>query len=392
MNVVPWDGQTSDNSDEMQGKGWLPKGLEPCTLTKTTRESSAPYSWSRNTTANSESRPVVSGASFSRQCSSASWCSELPTDGQPTPQKEKSGEFSFAGLSSPEAGSDAQAVKLIPTHRAGAQLRRAAAAQREVKVQPVPAELLQKAVNSAVASSDFRCTAAIGCENPELCMVSASYEQMTGYRRKELLGKNPRFLSHGLCVDVEQLSRVRSAVETGLPATACLLNRRKTGELFLNLMHVRGLSVGVDAQTGQDLWFFLSVHCDVTDDACGMTDGTALEEQGLKLAEAAEQIRGEINAYIYGVFRVASGIYNTKQPAPSPGGLCCRPKASSAWRGGPNSRCMPGTVPLNWRLQDKLEENEDCSWSTGLQLLHAVVGATAAGLAPMLLFTVLRRK
>jgi len=42
------------------------------------------------------------------------------------------------------------------------------------------------------------------------------------------------------------------------------LNRKKSGELFLNLIDLRGLVVAQDVQTGVDLWFVVGIQADVT--------------------------------------------------------------------------------------------------------------------------------
>ena len=41
-------------------------------------------------------------------------------------------------------------------------------------------------------------------------------------------------------------------------------NRRKTGELFVNLLDMRGLCVAKDAETGEDIWYLVGIWTEWT--------------------------------------------------------------------------------------------------------------------------------
>lgn len=75
--------------------------------------------------------------------------------------------------------------------------------------------------------------------------VSDNFEKITGYRRRELVGKSCRFLSEGCPLDWESLMRWQAAQATGAPETAIVVNQRKTGELFESAISTRGF-VGVE--------------------------------------------------------------------------------------------------------------------------------------------------
>ncbi|CAE8738756.1 unnamed protein product [Polarella glacialis] len=98
-----------------------------------------------------------------------------------------------------------------------------------------------------------------------LIAVSNQFLAMTGYGQTEVLGKSSRFLSDGCAMDPEDQSRLRLACETGAPFTGVLTNRRKTGELFVKLLDMRGLTVARNPVTGQELWFLVGIQVDVTD-------------------------------------------------------------------------------------------------------------------------------
>ncbi len=63
--------------------------------------------------------------------------------------------------------------------------------------------------------------------------VNRAFEQLSGYRASELIGRNMRFL-HGEDRDQEGLSRIRLALREGVAAQTILRNYRKDGTLFWN--------------------------------------------------------------------------------------------------------------------------------------------------------------
>jgi diguanylate cyclase (GGDEF)-like protein/PAS domain S-box-containing protein len=66
---------------------------------------------------------------------------------------------------------------------------------------------------------------------PRIAFVNDAFEQETGYRRDEVLGKSPRFL-HGPKTQQAELDRIRAAVENQVPVVAELINYRKNGEEY----------------------------------------------------------------------------------------------------------------------------------------------------------------
>mmetsp|Transcript_69708 Transcript_69708/g.192766 ORF Transcript_69708/g.192766 Transcript_69708/m.192766 type:complete len:426 (-) Transcript_69708:111-1388(-) len=151
--------------------------------------------------------------------------------------------------------------------------------------------LVKKAIRAAVRECKFCVTIA----NPKgydfpLIAVSEEFETMTGFKRNEILGVNCRFLNQGCDMDPEMLMGLRLASQTGAPFTALLPNRKKSGELFLNLLDLRGLTVAQHSGTGEDLWFLIGIQADVT----GLADDEVPEDHLAELQVLADGIRAGI--------------------------------------------------------------------------------------------------
>ncbi|CAK9011421.1 unnamed protein product [Durusdinium trenchii] len=146
--------------------------------------------------------------------------------------------------------------------------------QSEQAKQQVDAALVT-AVNDAIVAQAFKsavqeCKFCVTVANPHgedfpLIAVSEEFETMTGYTRNEILGVNCRFLNQGVDMNPQDLIHLREASATGAPFTAILPNRKRSGELFLNLLDVRGLTVARNPKTGEDLWYLIGIQADVSE-------------------------------------------------------------------------------------------------------------------------------
>lgn len=67
--------------------------------------------------------------------------------------------------------------------------------------------------------------------------ASAGFFSMTGYSPKEVIGYNCRFLQ-GPDTDPMEVEKIRQAVRTGKPFCGRLLNYRKDGTQFWNLLTI----------------------------------------------------------------------------------------------------------------------------------------------------------
>lgn len=94
-------------------------------------------------------------------------------------------------------------------------------------------------------------------DNP-IVYANAGFERVTGYHRKDILGRNCRFL-HGDDRDQAGLDEVRSAIAERRGATVTLRNYRRDGELFWNRFTLEPLT----DREGR-LIYFLGIQYDVT--------------------------------------------------------------------------------------------------------------------------------
>ncbi|CAE7309213.1 PHOT2 [Symbiodinium natans] len=123
-------------------------------------------------------------------------------------------------------------------------------------------DLISKAICAAVAECDF----SVAIADPtgldfEIIAVSEEFQRLTGYLPEESVGENCRFLSEGCPQHAGPA--LREACETGAPFTSILVNRRKSGEFFLNLLSIRGLVLASDS-AGKDIWILVAVQRDVS--------------------------------------------------------------------------------------------------------------------------------
>lgn len=127
--------------------------------------------------------------------------------------------------------------------------------------------------------------------------VSDNFEKITGYRRHEVVGKSCRFLDDHCTVDWDAFARRQAAQATGSQTTAVVLNQRKTGEHFVNLVSSRGLVVAErnpDASEGGDRvptekMLLVEIHADITN----IPEGCVRDRVVEKFADVVERIHSK---------------------------------------------------------------------------------------------------
>lgn len=92
-----------------------------------------------------------------------------------------------------------------------------------------------------------------------LIFVNPAFEQMTGYRSDEVVGRNCRFLQ-GSDRDQPEVETLRAAFQAGAPALVTLRNYRKDGRLFHNELSVAPLRDAAGAVT-----HFVGIQKDVSE-------------------------------------------------------------------------------------------------------------------------------
>jgi PAS domain-containing protein len=151
--------------------------------------------------------------------------------------------------------------------------------------------VVMKSIKEAVKDCTFMVTIADPrFSDSPLIAVSDEFVKMTGFQRSEILGVNCRFLNQGCDMDPVDLARLRHSSATGAPFAAVLPNRKKSGELFMNLLDLRGLSVAWNPDTGEDLWFLIGIQADVT----GLVDDERPTDHIVDLQMVADSIREKL--------------------------------------------------------------------------------------------------
>lgn len=151
--------------------------------------------------------------------------------------------------------------------------------------------IVKKAIQGAVSSCKFCVTIADprGKDFP-LIAVSEAFENMTGFKRSEILGANCRFLNQGCPISPSDLVGLRLASERGCAFTALLPNRKKSGEMFINLLDLRGLTIATDVETNEELWYLIGIQADIT----GLGDRNVPEDHMAELQEISSMIRKKL--------------------------------------------------------------------------------------------------
>ena len=95
-------------------------------------------------------------------------------------------------------------------------------------------------------------------DNP-IVFANEAFLRLTGYRLKEVLGRNCRFLQ-GEGTNLDHIQRLRDAIRTGTSILVELRNYRKDGSAFWNALHV-----GPIHDEAGDVIYFFGSQMDVTD-------------------------------------------------------------------------------------------------------------------------------
>ena len=96
-------------------------------------------------------------------------------------------------------------------------------------------------------------------EDHPIVFANRAFQELTGYREEEVLGRNCRFLQ-GPDTDRTQVAQIRTAIEQEKVTVVELLNYRKNGESFWNALHL-----GPIYDDDGTLLYFFGSQWDVTE-------------------------------------------------------------------------------------------------------------------------------
>jgi len=184
-------------------------------------------------------------------------------------------------------------------------------------------EQAAQVIIEAVAECDFCISVADPTvEDVPLIAVSTGFEEMTGFCNQEICGKNCRFLNTGCSLSDGDLMRLRHASNTGAPFTALLPNRKKSGEMFVNLLALQGLALAKHPTTGEMLWFCIGIQADVTDLEEGDSETAELphEDHVKQRGEIVRLIREKMQQGMQGA-KVGAESQAANRSSPGGGGV-----------------------------------------------------------------------
>lgn len=129
-------------------------------------------------------------------------------------------------------------------------------------------------------------------DNP-IVFASEAFEELTGYRRRDIIGRNCRFLQ-GEGTEPDRVAELRRAIEAGEDASVEITNYRADGTPFRNCV-----SVAPVRNEAGEVVLFLGTQRDAGDEK----DGTDLLAQ---LAEIQHRVKNHL-AMIVGLIRLQAG-------------------------------------------------------------------------------------
>eukprot|EP00440_Ansanella_granifera_P060575 gb/GFBE01065654.1/.p1 GENE.gb/GFBE01065654.1/~~gb/GFBE01065654.1/.p1 ORF type:complete len:243 (+),score=50.27 gb/GFBE01065654.1/:1-729(+) len=149
-------------------------------------------------------------------------------------------------------------------------------------------------ISCVVVSSIRDCHFSVSIADPllpdcPLISVSEGFCELTGYSRDTILGQNCRFLNDGCDIKPSDRMGLRLSAKTGKHFCSVLKNVKADGTPFLNLLDMRGLSVG-KTETGEERFFIIGIQADVSEQG---TEDLPLEHK-TQMQHIANLIRDEL--------------------------------------------------------------------------------------------------
>lgn len=156
-------------------------------------------------------------------------------------------------------------------------------------ITPLEANMTEKLMLISVAN--MKCSLALADPSLYDCPLigcSDGFEDLTGYSKAEIVGRNCRFLNRDQDVDPDVREAMRCAIKNGTEFIGILPNVRKNGEKFRNFLHMTTIAV-------RDHKYIIGIQADVTYANFDLTEDYHLED----LRAVAERIfSANIDAWV----------------------------------------------------------------------------------------------
>ncbi|MFM8860447.1 MAG: PAS domain-containing protein [Methylocystis sp.] len=110
-------------------------------------------------------------------------------------------------------------------------------------------------------------------EDAPIVYANKAFEDMCGYPKEEIVGRNCRFLQ-GQDRDQPEIDKLRQAIKKGEAIEVTLRNYKKDGELFYNRLDVKPL-----LDDRGNVVYFLGVQYDITDQVNAKKEIEKLSQQ-----------------------------------------------------------------------------------------------------------------
>lgn len=162
-------------------------------------------------------------------------------------------------------------------------------------------------IHCIVVRSIRDCHFSVSIADPQLpdiplIAVSEGFCTLTGHDRETIIGSNCRFLNHGCDLKQRDRDGLRIASMTGQHFCSVLRNRKADGTFFMNLLDMRGLSVGKTA-SGEERFFIIGMQMDVSERG----EQELCLEHKLQMQHIANTIREDIVSSLQEVSVVTAG-------------------------------------------------------------------------------------
>ena len=151
------------------------------------------------------------------------------------------------------------------------------------------ADAIAQALSAAMRHSDM----AMVLSDPRLpdcpmIAANAAFSDLSGYGRDEIIGRNCRFLQ-GSNTDPHSSRRIRSCVEAGQGCVEWIVNYRRDGAMFWNLLFISPVR-----DAAGNLVFFFGSQLDITK---GMPEG--MDDFSLGRAHIVPELKDEFHALLH---------------------------------------------------------------------------------------------